>query len=350
MKRLYTLKELAEKTASKLVGDPTHEVCGVGCIEKAKKADVSFLANPRYLHLLPKTCAGAVCVGPEIELDSRTNYLVSEDPSKTFEAVTKLLISDYETAFKGIHSQAVIHETAHIDKTATIGPNVTIDAGVVIEANVTIYANCYIGPFVTIGSGSIIYPNVTIREHCKLGKRIVLQPGVVIGSCGFGYHTDELGNHKKIDQLGTVVLEDDVEIGANTTVDRARFNSTIIKKGSKIDNLVQIGHNVELGEHNLIVAQSGIAGSTKTGNYVVVGAQTGITGHIEIIDNCKIAAKSGVSKSLKKSGDYGGVPAVEFSQFNAHRVHVKRLPKYAEELKKLKHILLELEERVKSDQ
>ncbi|HPE84710.1 MAG TPA: UDP-3-O-(3-hydroxymyristoyl)glucosamine N-acyltransferase, partial [Chlamydiales bacterium] len=180
-----------------------------------------------------------------------------------------------------------------------------------------------------------IYPHVTIRERSQIGNRVTIQPGAVIGSCGYGYTMDAKGHHNKLEQIGNVIIEDDVEIGANTTIDRARFKSTRIGRGTKLDNLVQIGHNVSLGEDNLIISQSGIAGSAKTGRHVFMGGQGGIVGHVDITDNVQIATRGGVSKDIKTSGIYGGGPVMPMKEFNTMQVHIRKLSSYAKRLKEL---------------
>ena len=283
---------------------------------------------------MKKSNAGIICVDEKTELTTGKNYLVSTDPTRVIQTIAELFIPQKPSGFTGIHPSAVIHPSAHIDPTATIGPNTTIDRDTKIGPHTLIGPNVSIGFEVEIGTECHIHPNTTIRERCRLGNRVILQPGSVIGSCGFGYAPDKLGRHTKLEQLGVVILEDDVEIGANTTIDRARFKATIIRKGTKIDNLVQIAHNVEVGEHNIIAAQTGIAGSAKTGKYVMMGGQVGIVGHVEIADQVMIATRGGVSKSLK-TGKYRGSPAIPINEYQRQEVHVRKLEEYAARLKEL---------------
>jgi UDP-3-O-[3-hydroxymyristoyl] glucosamine N-acyltransferase len=226
----------------------------------------------------------------------------------------------------------------------TIGPHAVIDKGVTIGTGSTIGAGCYIGPYSSIGIDCQIHPHVTIRERCILGNRVILQPGVVIGGCGFGYLLDASGHHKKLNQLGTVILEDDVEIGSNSTIDRARFKETRISRGSKIDNLVQIGHGVIIGEDNIIIAQTGIAGSSKTGRHVVLAGHVAIAGHLTIADGVTIAGMSGITHSIQEAGRYGGIPAVPLSQYNRNAVHLRNIDKVIATLEQLKKRLSQLEE------
>ena len=221
-----------------------------------------------------------------------------------------------------------IHPTARIGKDVQIGPNSVIDQGAIIGDHTVISACVSIGAGVVVGTHCHIHSNVTVREKCAIGSRVILQPGAVIGSCGFGYTTDAKGRHTKLEQLGTVIIEDDVEIGANTTIDRARFKATRIGRGTKIDNLVQIGHNVHIGQDNIIVSQTGIAGSAKTGKNVVFGGQAGVVGHLEIADYVMIATRGGVSKSILEPGKYAGSPVMGLSEYNRQQVQLRKITTY----------------------
>jgi len=330
----FRLKDLAASLAANIIGNPEAIIHGVNTLDDATSSDISFLANPRYLEAMKKSSAGAICVDSTIALVPGKNYLICENPSSAFQTIVQTFHPHSESGFKGIHPTAVIHESAQIDPSATIGPNSVIDRGARIGARTIIGPNVSIGFEVQIGTDCIIHPNTTIRERSRLGNRVILQPGAVIGSCGFGYIQDKFGNHIKLEQLGIVILEDDVEIGANTTIDRSRFKATIIKKGSKIDNLCQIAHNVEVGECNIIAAQTGIAGSSKTGKFVMLGGQVGIVGHVELEDMVMIATLGGVSKSLK-TGKYRGAPAIPIGEYNRQEVHVRKLAEYVERIKAL---------------
>ncbi|MES2274037.1 MAG: UDP-3-O-(3-hydroxymyristoyl)glucosamine N-acyltransferase [Chlamydiota bacterium] len=332
----YSLAELAVHSAAQLIGDPRSIISGVNTLEEAISSDASFLANPRYGEAMKQSKAGVICIDEKTPLLEGKNFLVSADPSRTFQQVAELIFhsSSGASGFAGIHPTAVIHPTAEIGANVTIGPHTVIDREVKIGANTQIGPNVTISFEVEIGEECQIHPGCVIRERCRLGTRVILQPGVVIGSCGFGYTTDKLGRHVKLEQLGIVILEDDVEIGANTTIDRSRFKATIVGKGTKIDNLVQIAHNVEIGESNIIAAQAGIAGSAKTGKYVMLGGQTGIVGHVELADQVLIATRGGVSKSLK-TGKYRGSPAIPIADYHRQEVHVRKLEEYVERLKEL---------------
>lgn len=334
-KKHKTLSELAALTGSTLKGDPEHIITGVEDLESAEESDVSFLENPRYLSKMQNSKAGVIFVQPEVTLQSGRNYLLTPVPSLAFQQVIELFIPQIKSAFSSVHSTAIIHEESKIASGVTIGPHAVIDRGVSIGHDVTIGAGTFIGAETTIEEGTLIYPNVVIREGCHIGKRVIIQPGAVIGSCGFGYFTDKKGHHHLLKQRGRVIIEDDVEIGANTTIDRARFKTTTIKRGTKVDNLVQIAHQVEVGEDNLIISQTGIAGSSKTGKNVVLGGQIGIIGHISITDNVTLAARSAVIKSIDKPGIYSGVPAAPIRECNELNVHLRNLGKIAKRLKNL---------------
>lgn len=337
-KRSFTLQELAKQTQSKLDGNPDLKISGVDTLEAANQSDASFLGNPKYLEAMKVSQAGVICVKPDAPRLSSQNYLISDDPSRTFQHIVELLASSCKSGFEGIHPTAVIHSAAKVGDNVTIGPYVVIDQGVTIGDGTTIHAHTSIGPKTQIGNDCIIFSQVSIRENCIIGHRVIIQPGAVIGSCGYGYTMDAQGHHKKLDQVGNVILEDDVEIGANTTIDRARFKSTRIGRGTKLDNLVQIGHNVTLGEDNLIISQSGIAGSARTGRHVFMGGQGGIVGHVDITDNVQIATRGGVSKDITESGIYGGGPVMPIKDFNLMQVHMRKLDAYIKRIKKLEEL------------
>jgi UDP-3-O-[3-hydroxymyristoyl] glucosamine N-acyltransferase len=346
MEQWYSLEELAHLTSSSYEGDPLYKVSSVNSLDCASAHDVSFLSNMRYKDMLRSSNAGIVCIHPRDKADINKNFLINDNPSKVFQIITDLLIAQTSSAFTQRHPSAVIHSSAFIDPSVTVGPNTTIDQKVKIGKGTIIHANVAIGPDVQIGENCIIYPGVILRERTQLKNRVILQPGCIIGSCGFGYITSTEGKHQKIEQLGNVILEDDVEIGANTTIDRARFKHTLVSQGTKIDNLVQIGHNVCLGEHNIIVSQTGISGSAKTGKYVVLGGQAGIIGHVEIPDHTQIASRGGVTKSISKPGQYGGFPLQPYSEYNKHRIYIRNIEKYAKKIDELQKKISELEEKL----
>lgn len=346
----FTLAQLAELTQSTLVGDPEHCITGVDALEAACSSEATFLANARYRPLLKDTKAGVVCIDRQTPVEEGKNFLLSDDPSRAFQIIVEALLVDAfnSTGFTGIHPTAVIHPSVKLGKDVQIGPHVVIDQASEIGDFTKLSSFVAIGPGVKVGSHCHFHSHVTIREKCTIGNRVILQPGAVIGSCGFGYITDAAGKHTKLEQLGNVVLEDDVEVGANTTIDRARFKETRIGRGTKIDNLVQIGHNVNVGVDNIIVSQTGIAGSVKTGKNVIFGGQAGVVGHLEIADYVMIATRGGVSKSITQAGKYAGGPVMGLADYNRQQVHLRKIEAYVKQIDKLEKRLKELESKLES--
>ncbi len=328
--KTFKLQDIAVMTKSRLIGDPNYEILGVADLERAGIREASFLENLRYEQAMLQSKAGVVFISSQISLPSERNFLINDNPSLAFQQLIEAFFKEKGqlTGFEGVHPTTVIHETCQIGQNVKIGPHVVLDEHVRIGNNTFVGAGTYVGPHVSIGDDCTIHPRVVIRERCVIGNRVILQPGAVIGSCGFGYVTNKQGVHVKLSQLGMVEIEDDVEIGANTTIDRSRFEITTIKQGSKIDNLVQIGHNVTVGPHNIIVAQSGIAGSTKTGRHVVIGGQVAVAGHIKLGDGVMLAGRSGVTKSMPKAGKYAGVPAQPIEEHNRNSVFLNHIEKY----------------------
>lgn len=335
-KNPFSLAELAALTNSRLIGNPKHIISGVADLETATDQDASFFSNPRYLQAMKKSKAGVIFVDSLTPLLEGRNYLISDQPSRAFQQFVDTLHPSRQSpsGFNGIHPTAVIHETASLEEGVSVGPYAVVDEGVSIGQGTFIGAGTYVGPGSAIGRDCLIHPHVSIREGCRIGNRVIIQPGAVIGSCGFGYTTDHRGRHIKLNQVGNVVIEDDVEIGANAAVDRARFKETRIGQGSKIDNLVQIGHGVVLGPYNIIVAQTGIAGSSSTGRHVVLAGQVAVAGHLHLDDGVTVAGKSGVTKSLS-TGKYGGIPAVPLQEYNRNQVFLRHIEQYVDQLKSL---------------
>lgn len=323
----FTLEELAAYTGAKVEGDCQYRVFGVADLERALTSDVSFFGNPRYHKQMLESKAGAIIIHPSTPRPACRHYLLHEDPSAAFQVVLAAFrkCSPPLTGFTGIHPTAVIHTTATLGREVTISPYAVIDEGVCIGDRTMVGSFVYIGPHSTVGADCILHPHAVVREGCVLGNRVILQPGAILGSCGFGYLTDREGRHIKLNQLGNVVIGDDVEIGANTTIDRARFQSTSVKEGTKIDNLVLIAHNVEIGKRAIIVGQVGIAGSSKLDDGVVLGGKVAVNGHIQIGKGVRVTACSGVSKSLLSPGDYGGVPVQSLAEYNRNAVYLRRI-------------------------
>lgn len=341
----FSLEELARLTHSRLIGNPQHTITNVADLETATGEDASFLANPRYEQVMKRSTAGVVFIDSKTPLVEGRNFLVTDDPSRSFQLLVEMFSENAQemTGFEGRHATAVIHPSAKIAADVAIGPYAVIDKNVTIGSGTKIGSHVFIGPNVILGDHCFIHPHVTIRERCQIGNRVIIQPGAVIGSCGFGYTPDKQGKHIKLNQVGTVTIEDDVEIGANTTIDRSRFKTTRIGRGTKIDNLVQIGHGVEVGQDNIIIGQTGIAGSSKTGRHVILAGQVAVAGHIKLADGVVVAGCSGVSKSLPKAGKYGGIPALPLDEYNRNAVYLRSIEKYVEKLKALEARLEKLE-------
>ncbi len=339
-----TVAELAARIGGTVVGDAAQSVTGFAGLSEANAGDISFLANPKYAPLLVSTKATAVLVNA-----AQTDALVTQIVVKSADFAFAMLMSVYGPQPvpppAGIHPSAVIGERVQFGADVAIGPFVVIGDGAVIGARTVLYPQVVIGAEATLGDDNVLYPHVTVRERCVLGHRVILQPGAVIGSDGFGYATVE-GVHHKIPQVGTVVIEDDVEIGANTAIDRARLAATRIGRGAKLDNLVQIAHNVEVGAGGLIAAQAGIAGSTKLGKFVTLAGQCGISGHLTIGDQVVITGQAGVSKDFGARAVVRGSPAMEFKTAQRNEIAVRRLPETQATVKELRARVAELERKL----
>ena len=334
------LKEIAEYVLGELVGDPSVEISGVAGIEEAQVGDLTFLANPKYKAFLETTSASCVIVGKEIE-KAKVPLIRHPNPYFAFSRVMELFFETTKEYPKTIHPTAVLGKGVKLGEEVHLGPYVVVEDDVCLEQNVTVLAGSFVGSKSMVEENSLIYPRVTIRENTQIGKNVIIHPGTVIGSDGFGY-AQEKGAHHKIPQMGKVIVEDQVEIGANVTVDRATLGATRIGRGTKIDNLVQIGHNVVIGENCIIAGQVGISGSTRIGNHVIVGGQVGLVGHIKIGNNVMIGAQSGVTKDIPDNTTVFGYPAREIKKSKKIEACLSRLPEYVKRLKeieeKLKHI------------
>ncbi len=331
----FTLQELATLGGGKLVGDPEATVSGAAPLAEATPGEITFFANPKYMPLLRKTRATAVFVPADFEDEIEPAQIRVANPAKAFEQVVLKLAPPPISFAPGIHPSSVIAADAKLGARVSIQPNVVIEAGATIGDDTVIGSNSYVGHETSIGAGCLIYPNVTIRERCRIGARVVIHSGAVIAADGFGFEIVD-GRQAKVPQIGIVQIDDDVEIGANTTVDRARFGRTWIKEGAKIDNLVQIAHNVVIGRHSVIAAQTGIAGSSRVGDYVMMGGKVGVTGHVEIGDHNIIAASTGVSKDLPANGGiWWGTVAVPLREAKEQLAWVHRLGKLFARVKEI---------------
>lgn len=341
-----SIREIAELVGGEVIGDENKKIRNVAKIEEAKDDDLTFLYQDKYEKFITQ--------------DSNFAVLVKNNFQKTYPLVTLIKVADPYLAFIQVIEKYFLPEvefTPLFDeknkkvnftygKNFRCGENVFIGKNCVIGDNVTIYSNVAILNDVEVGDDSIIYPNVTIRERCKIGKRNILHAGAVIGSDGFGYYKKSDKTYKKIPQIGIVVLEDDVEIGANTCIDRASIGETRIKKGSKIDNLVQIAHNVVIGENCAISGQTGFAGSTKVGDNVIIAGQVGFADHLTIEDDVVVMAQSGVSHNLKKGKVYFGYPAMEVREAFKLNALIRSLPELRDKIFHLSKKLEELDKRL----
>jgi UDP-3-O-[3-hydroxymyristoyl] glucosamine N-acyltransferase len=342
-----SLERIAELTGGRLLGDGSFQVDSIAPLGDAGPGQISFAVSRKFEKAALASRAGALILPedwPEEALRALNRPVVLvKNPYLAYAKVASLFFRE-EFRPTGIHERAVVGRGCSISEDVSIGANVVIGDGVRIASGVTIHPGSVIGDGVSIGADTTIFPNVTIYKGCRIGRGVRIHAGSVIGADGFGFATDEEGRHHKIPQVGIVVIEDGVEIGANTTIDRAAFGETRIGAGSMIDNLVMIAHNVQIGAGSIIVAQAGIAGSTKVGRGVVIAAQAGIVGHIEIGDRAIVTAKSGVPHSVEASEAVSGIPAMPHRQFLRVAAAYKRLPEMAAELRELKRQVKRLSE------
>jgi UDP-3-O-[3-hydroxymyristoyl] glucosamine N-acyltransferase len=341
----FTVEQIAGILGGDVVGDTTAKVTGLSKIEEGQIGTLSFLANPKYEEHIYSTKASVVIVNrtfePNTSLPESCTLIKVDDAYACF---AKLLeaYNQFRVKQPKIEQPSFVADSAKIGEGLYLGAFAYIGEDTTIGKDVKIYPSVYVGDNVTIGEGSVIYPGVKIYADCVVGKHCVIHAGAVIGADGFGFAPNQANEYNKVPQIGNVILEDFVEIGANSTVDRATLGSTILRKGVKLDNLVQIAHNVEVGENTVMAAQVGVAGSTKIGRDVMIGGQVGISGHIKIADKVKIAAQSGVPNNVKKEGDVLlGSPAIPLDDFKKSYFGFRKLPFI---LKRLQEIEVKLKE------
>ena len=329
----FTLEELANVSDGELIGDPTLKITGAASLNEAAQGEISFFTDRKYISLLRKTRASAIFVPLDFAEPINAAQIRVSNPTQSFEKVLLKFAPKPVTFAAGVHPSAVVDASARLGQRVSIQPLAVIEPGAKIGDDTIIGAGSYVGNETVIGSACHIYPHVTIRERTRIGSRVIIHSGAVIGADGFGFEMAD-GRHQKIPQLGVVQIDDDVEIGANTTVDRARFGRTWIQQGVKIDNLVQVAHNVVVGKNTVIAAQSGMAGSVQIGQRVLIGGQVGIIGHIEIGDNTAIGAQSGISKNIS-GGAWWASPAVPLAEAKQQIAWVHRLGKLVARVKEI---------------
>ncbi|MGE4488665.1 MAG: UDP-3-O-(3-hydroxymyristoyl)glucosamine N-acyltransferase [Kiritimatiellales bacterium] len=336
------LSDIAQQINGSLEGDGEILIRGVAAIRSAAAGDISFLANPKYAGEAASTGASAVIVSEDWGGECPAALIRVKNPDEAFARVSMLFYTRPPLPPAGVHPTSVIAADATLGEGVRIGPFCVVESGAKIGAGTVLMANCYIGFKSSVGAGGLLYPMVSLREFVQVGDRAIIHNGTVLGSDGFGYSVDRNGVRTKIPQIGTVELGDDVELGANVTIDRARFGKTRIGNGVKIDNLVQVAHNVEIGDHSVIVAQVGIAGSTSIGAKTILAGQAGVSGHIKIGSGVIIGPQSGVTKDIPDGAYVMGMPAVPVAKMKRTHAAIMLLPKMKERLAELERKIQQL--------
>ena len=346
----FTAKQIAELINGKIEGDPEVAVSSFGKLEEATEGQLAFLANPKYEEFLYTTKASIIIINTSLEIEKKIDATLIRVPD-AYSSFAVILTAYSEMAranLTGIQEPSFIASSAELGENVFVGAFAYLGNNVKIGNNVKLYPQVYLGDNVTVAENSILYPGVKIHHDCVIGKNVCIHAGCVIGGDGFGYAPQADGSFKKIPQIGNVVVEDNVEIGANTTIDRSTLGSTTIKDGAKLDNLIQVAHNVEIGMNTVIAAQSGVSGSTKIGKNVMIGGQAGIVGHIVIADGTKINAQSGVAKSIKVPNTaVTGSPAYDYGHALRSQILSRNLPELEKRIKQLEQTIEQLKkERV----
>lgn len=338
------LGELVEKIQGVLEGDGEVQIDGIAGLEEAGEGDISFLANSKYEALMQSTNASAVIVSRDWQGSSACAMIRVEAPDKAMAMVGELLMPFcHPLADEGIDASSVIAEDAKIESNVSIGPFCVVRPGAIIGSGTVLVKGCYIGSDAVIGDDCVLHANSIVRERVILGDRVILHEGSVVGAEGFGNYLDN-GEWKKIPHIGTVEIGDDAEIGVNSTVDRARFGKTIIGKGVKIDNLVMVAHNVRVGDHTVMAAQAGVAGSTTIGSHVAIGGQAGLAGHLSVGNQARVGAQAGVTKNINSGIYVTGYPAIPHLQAAKNHANLMRFEKWKKRIKDLEKRLSEMEE------
>jgi UDP-3-O-[3-hydroxymyristoyl] glucosamine N-acyltransferase len=332
--RECSLRQLADLVDGRVEGDPNLVVRSLNGIEFAQAGEITFILDSKQLGLLAE-CRASACIVPTGVESPPLSVLVAEQPAVAAARIHAFLLAEPFQA-RGIHPSAVVGEGCTLPQAVTVGPLVCLGDRVVLGERVTIHPGAVIGSDTVIGDDTVIHANVTVADRCVIGRRVILHHGAVIGSDGFGFATDRMGVHYKKPQVGTVQIDDDVEIGANACVDRAAFGTTWIKSGARIDNLVMVGHNVVVGENSILVAQVGISGSTTLGRNVVLGGKVGVAGHLHLGDQVMAAAMSGIHSNLPNGAIVGGAPAFEAKSWSRATAAFSRLPDMVKEMRRLR--------------
>ncbi len=345
-----TASQIAEFLEGRVEGNPDTTVSEFAKIEEGKPGALSFLSNPKYEHFIYTTESSIVLLNHDVKLEKEVKAtLVRVDDAYGSLARLLTLVEAQKPRRKGVHPLACVEESATIGEDVYIGPFAYVGEDAVVEDNAQIYPHCFVGDRVKVGRYTVLHAGVRLYADCEVGADAIIHAGAVIGADGFGFAPQKDGTYVKIPQMGNVVIEDDVEIGANVTIDRAAMGATKIGRGTKIDNLVQVAHNVQIGEDTVIASQSGIAGSTKLGNRVMLGGQVGVVGHIEIADEVKIGAQAGISNSISKPGAaLMGAPGMPIRDFYKSSAVFRRLPDLSADVDRLKRQLATLEAQLQA--
>ncbi|MCK5580495.1 MAG: UDP-3-O-(3-hydroxymyristoyl)glucosamine N-acyltransferase [Candidatus Omnitrophica bacterium] len=342
-----TLGSIAKEVGGEVDGNADVSITGISGLKEAREGDITFVANSKYFSLVKETQASAIIVPLDMETTGK-NVLRVENSSLVFAEVASFFVEENPYKAHGIHPTAVIADDVKLGKNVHVGPCAVIENDVEVGDNTIIASGCFVGYKTIIGTECLFHGNVTIREKSSIGNRVIIHSGTVVGSDGFGFENVD-GVHYKIPQTGVVVIEDDVEIGANVTIDRARFDKTCIGKGTKIDNLVQIGHNVQIGQNCIIIAQVGISGSCQIEDNVILAGQAGLAGHLTIGAGAIVASQAGVINSVPPGIMVSGFPAKPHSHAKRVNACVQRLPQYIKTLNELKDKIEKLERKINNE-
>lgn len=339
-----TLKELADYVGGEVAGDGNIKIKGVMTIDEASEGYITFVSNKKYIKKLEQTGASAIIASPDIDIKDK-NLLITKNPYLAFAKVVDLMMNPEKVYPGTLDDSARVSDSAELGSNVTVYPFVFIGESAKVADNVVLYPGVYVGDDCRIGKDTIIHPNAVIHKGTIIGERVVIHSNVVVGCSGFGYAPDG-STYFKIPQVGITVIEDDVDIGANTTINRAVLGETRIRRGTKIDSEVIIAHNVEIGEDTLVTSQVGIAGSVTIGNNVILAGGSGVAGHIKVGDNVKVGGWTGVTKDLPPGGTFLGTPAIEIERMRKCYLIIQKLPEMKETVKDLQRKIKQLEEKL----